>query len=303
MARRTKIAVATQPANAALTADDRAAFDLLEAAGTEVIAIPWSQEGIEWGAFEAVVIRSTWDYHRHLDAFRRWAREVEGSGAKLWNPAAVVIWNSEKSYLRELEAAGIPIVPTKWIDAGSSLDLAGVLEEAGWPEVVVKPTISASAYRTWTQKREEAEAHQSDFESLLAHSGAMIQPLLPEVLQEGEWSFLFFRRQSQLAFSHAVLKSPAEGDFRVQAELGGKTVQKTPNEELLRQVENLVAKAEKLAPGRLLYARIDGVVSLGEHAPAGTFLLMELELIEPFLFLEVEEGAATRFASAVAGVL
>ena len=301
---RARIAVATQEKTPELTADDRLALDLLlKEEGIAVEAIPWSRPGTDWSGFAAVLIRNTWDYHRHLEAFRAWAREVEASGAKLWNPAAVVAWNSEKTYLRDLEAAGIPIVPTRWVEKDEATSLAALLAEPGWAEVVVKPTVSASAYRTWKIAQAKAEAHQQDFEALLADSGAMIQPLLPEVRNDGEWSFLFFRQDGALAFSHAVLKKPAEGDFRVQSELGGSAIHQDPPAELLEQIQRLVTTAAKIAPGPLLYARIDGVVSQGQNAPAGSFLLMELELIEPFLFLGCCDAAARNFAAAVGSVL
>lgn len=298
-----RIAIATHEAKPEPSPDDQPAIDLLRAAGIAVEAVPWSREGVDWSRFDAVLIRSTWDYHQNLDAFRSWTRKVEVSGAKLWNPAAVVEWNSEKTYLRELEKAGIRIVPTAWVAKGAPIPLAAILAETGWPAVVVKPTISASAFRTWRQQDDESARHQDDFADLLEHSGAMIQPLLPEVIEDGEWSFLFFRQEGKLAFSHAVLKKPAAGDFRVQSELGGQSVPQVPPPELLTQVENLVAKASAIAPGELLYARIDGVVSQGGQGAPGTFLLMELELIEPFVFLVASDGAAERFAAAVREVL
>ena len=298
-----RIAAATHPGAPEMTDDDRLAFDLLAARGIAVEALPWSREDADWSAFDRVVIRSTWDYHKHLDAFRAWARRVEADGARLWNPAAVVAWNSEKTYLRDLEAAGIPIVPTRWVARGAASRLAEELAGLAAPAVVVKPTVSASAYRTVSLRREEAAARQEEWEALLADSGAMIQPLMREVTLDGEWSFLFFRRGGRLAFSHAVRKRPAAGDFRVQSEAGGTSQAETPPPELLAQVEGLIAAAARVAPGELLYARMDGVVSRGDEAPAGTFLLMELELIEPYLFLGISPGAAERFAEAIAGAI
>lgn len=293
-----RIAFATHEAKPDFSPDDLLAADLLEQRGFTVEAVPWSREGADWAGYAAVVIRSTWDYHKNLEAFRAWARSVEAAGGRLHNPAAVVAWNSEKTYLKDLEASGIAIVPTRWIARGDGADLAAVLAEAGWPAVVVKPTISASAYRTWKQQLHQGAEHQHDLDSLLADSGAMIQPLLEEVIADGEWSFLYFRREGRLAFSHAVLKKPASGDFRVQAELGGQTSAEMPPPALLAQIEDLVGKASQVAPGELLYARVDGVVSQGQHAPAGKFLLMELELIEPFVFLETGNGAQN-FADAI----
>lgn len=296
-----RIAAATHEGAPTLTADDGEALDLLAAQGFEITAIPWSRPGVNWGAFDLVLIRSTWDYHKRLAEFRAWATAVEAGGGRLWNPASVVFWNSDKVYLKDLEAAGIPIVPTLWAAAGDEAGLYGLystLAGLAWPEVVVKPTVSASAFRTLRLQPADAPKNQDDFAALLGHSGLMIQPLLSEVLDDGEWSFLYFRRDGRLTFSHAVLKSPARGDFRVQAELGGSSLALAPPADLLHQVETLVATAAGIVPGDLLYARIDGVVSRGRHASEGTFLLMELELIEPFLFLAVA-GAGPALAAAI----
>jgi hypothetical protein len=195
--------------------------------------------------------------------------------------------NADKAYLADLAAAGIPVVPTLRLERGAAVDLGDLLDERGWGEAVVKPAVSASAFRTWRIPHGEAAAAQEDFADLLAGSAVLVQPFLPEIQTRGEWSFLFFAGE----FSHAVLKRPRDGEFRVQEEHGGATTAQRPNSELLAQARAVVDHI----PGPWLYARVDGVELEGGLA------LMELELIEPSLFLRHDPEAPARFAAAVQG--
>lgn len=296
------IAVATYQAAPEVTADDRLAFNLLEGRGDVTVeAVPWDEPGVDWGRYAAVLIRSTWNYHRRLDAFLAWANDVEAAGAMLWNPASVVRWNAKKGYLRDLEQAGLPVVPTAWIPQGSRTDLGTVLRDQGWSRAVVKPSVSATAFRTWISSQEEAEDHQGSLDVLLTEADAMVQPFLSQVQDAGEWSFMFFADQDGLlSFSHAVVKRPVAGDFRVQDQFGGSVAPADPSPSLRRQVEAIAEAVTRVAPGPLLYARIDGVVSDGSYAADGAFLLMEVELIEPSLYLGGGDHAAACFAEAIA---
>lgn len=264
-------------------------------------AVAWDSPHAEWSRYGAVLIRSTWDYHRRLDAFLDWAKGVEAAGAALWNPSAVVRWNADKNYLRAVERAGVPIVPTEWIRRGADVDLGSVLHRTGWKQVVVKPSVGATAFRTWLTDLEEADTHSGLLSAVLARGDALVQPFLRQVRGMGEWSFIYFAGgDGALVFSHAVLKRPASGDFRVQSQHGGTARAMQPPDALLSQATEAAATVARIAPGPLLYARIDGVVSEGDHAPPGTFLLMEAELIEPMLFMACADHAAERFAAAVA---
>lgn len=296
------IAVATYQDVPEATPGDRLFIDLLEERyGVTAEAIPWDAPNVDWGHYGAVIIRSTWNYHRRPDDFLAWASKVEAKGPALWNPASVVRWNVNKRYLRELEQAGLPVVPTAWIPQGRTTSLRSILRDRGWPRAVVKPSISATAFRTWVTSVEEAENHRSSLDILLTEADAMIQPLLSQVQDEGEWSFMFFADEDGLlAFSHAVVKRTRPGDFRVQDQFGGSVAPADPSPSLLRQVEAVAEAFARIAPGPFLYARVDGVVSDGSYAAEGTFLLMEVELIEPDLFLGSGDQAPARFAEAVA---
>jgi hypothetical protein len=296
------VALATHAASPEATDDDRILLDRLAEryeGGAEAVA--WDAPAADWGRYAAVLLRSTWNCHLQPDAFLAWVLRVEAAGASLWNPGPVVRWNLEKGYLRDIAAAGIPVVPTEWIPRGGEPALSTVLRCRGWETAVVKPSIAATAFRTWRTTPADAGAHSARLAALLAEADAMVQPFLAEVQQEGEWSFVFLGDGAgPPTFSHAVVKRPARWDFRVQPQFGGTVYSADPPRPLLRQAERAAAAVTRLAPGSLLYARIDGVVSEGAHAPPGTFLLMEAELIEPVLFLGRDEEAAPRLADAVA---
>jgi glutathione synthase/RimK-type ligase-like ATP-grasp enzyme len=246
--------------------------------------------------FDLVVLRSCWNYHRHLAAFRRWLDRLEAAGVPLWNPPAVLRWNLDKGYLRDLAGAGLPIVPTVWLDAGAPAQLAAILETQGWERAVVKPRVSASAHGIWRVDRAAAAQKQPEFEQLLMASGAMVQPLMPQIA-DGEWSFIFFRGEC----SHTVLKTPGADDIFVQQRLGGTSVLHAAPPSLVEQAAALLrAATARLLPDEepLLYARVDGL-NVG-----GQLVLMELELTEPGLFLDLAPPEApARFADAITGAL
>jgi glutathione synthase/RimK-type ligase-like ATP-grasp enzyme len=280
-----KIAFVTHAGLPGLSADDRLAVEELSRRGAVVEPAVWDDTEVRWSTYDRVVIRSCWDYHLRPDAFLGWLDRLEGEGIPLWNPASVVRGNVDKGYLADLAAAGLPVVPTVRLERGERAALAALLDERGWAEAVIKPSVSASAFRTLRIGRGEAESAQEKLDELLGSSGALVQPFLAEIQTGGEWSLVFLGGE----YSHAVLKKPGTGDFRVQTELGGSADPAIPAPVLVEQARRVVEKI----PGPWLYARVDGV-EIGE-----TFTLMELELIEPSLFLVADEQAPARFAAAI----
>jgi len=242
-----------------------------------------------WEEFQGVVVRSCWDYHHRLEEFLAWVAWLERAGIPLWNPPAVLRWNSHKGYLRDLAARGVPIVPTRWLGRGEPVDLPMLLEDAGWRDAVMKPAVSASASGTWRTSTEAAAGDQARLGELLRAGDVMVQPFVSEVRDRGEWSILFLGGQ----LSHAVLKRPAEGDYRVQWEFGGRAVTAAPPPTLVADAEAVMAAV----PGDPVYARVDGVER------DGRLVLMELELIEPHLFLGWDDGAAGRLAGGLLALL
>lgn len=281
-----RVSLATCASLRELTDDDRPLLAELWNLGIKAEPSVWDDPSVDWGGFDAIVIRSVWDYHLSPAAFLAWLSRLEALGAPLWNPAPVVRSNVDKSYLKALAMAGVSVVPTLWIDRDGRANLDELLAAGGWNDAVIKPAVSAGAFRTSRVRRGES-AGQAALDSALAHSGAMVQPYLAEIAAEGEWSFIFLGGE----FSHAVLKTPRAGDFRVQEEHGGRAVRRAPPPMLLAQARDVLIAG----PSPCLYARVDGVQRGGE------LVVLELELIEPSLYLSLAPGAARKFAEAIKG--
>jgi glutathione synthase/RimK-type ligase-like ATP-grasp enzyme len=277
-----RIAFVTSEALHDLTPSDRLAAAALRARGAAVTPAVWTDPAVDWAGFDRVIIRSPWDYYHHRDRFLQWIDHLDAVGAPVSNPTAILRWNLDKTYLRDLD---VPLVETEWIVRGGPLDLPRILRERQWDRAVVKPTVSGGATDTWITTAESAAAHHARAAAILSRCGLMVQRFMPEIGTDGEWSLLFFRRR----FSHAIIKRPTAGDFRVQVEHGGTTTPAVPSAALLAQAQRVV----DAVAGELLYARVDGLDVGGE------LRLMELEVLEPDLFLAHAKGAPERFADAV----
>jgi glutathione synthase/RimK-type ligase-like ATP-grasp enzyme len=283
------VAFATYGLEPGITADDALAAAVLGRAGVTVTPAVWDDPGVDWSAFDAVAIRSTWDYYLKADQFERWLRTFTPSGTRLWNPPRPVLWNMNKRYLLDLAGRGVNAVPTEYLTAGDRPDLKTVLERRGWDEAVVKPAVAVGSHGAWRTSRATATADQAAFAGQLGARDVLVQPFLAEVASAGEWSFVFLGGE----YSHAVLKRPAGGDFRVQEHLGGSSSPAQADRALVEQAQSALA-----AVGQpLLYARVDGVERDGQ------FVLTELEIIEPSLFLGLAPGAGQRFAEAIVRLL
>jgi len=280
-----KIAFATYPKAPNLTADDALAIAPLKQFNIDVTPAIWNDPAVNWQQFDAVIVRSCWDYHRQPRQFRQWLDRLQDQQIALWNPAEIIRWNMDKKYLLDLVGKGVTIPPTLWLEAESSADLFSLLNENRFAQAVIKPIISATAHQTYRTSLTTARVDQARLDEILRHAGAMIQKFVDEITTTGEWSLIFFARK----FSHAVLKRPRDGDFRVQSDFGGTDHQHLPPPALIKQAEAIL----RLIDQPLLYARVDGVNSNGQ------FVLLELELIEPQLFLQMDAAAPQRFAEAV----
>jgi len=269
--------------------DDGLAADVLRDRGIPVVSAVWDEPAADWRRYRCVVIRSTWDYHHHQDRYAAWLRRCADDGVRLWNPPATVLANMNKRYLSDLEQRGVDVVPTEYLDVGHGQSLRGLLERRGWDRAVVKPAVSASAYRTWRTTTATADRDQAAFEEDSARHEVLVQPHVDEIATRGEWSLVFFAGQ----YSHATIKRPAAGDFRVQEELGGHSAPAEPPDHVIESARHILS----LSPSPLLYARVDGI-ERGQR-----FMLMELEINEPYLFLGSSPGAAARFANAIASVV
>jgi glutathione synthase/RimK-type ligase-like ATP-grasp enzyme len=271
-----------------LTPTDLIAAEALRAAGGSVLPAVWDDPLVDWAGCDAIVIRSTWDYHLRPGEFVRWIDSLEQKRARLWNPPNILRWNMDKHYLLDVKKSGTPIPRTVFIEKKASFDGSGLRMALGTDRVVVKPVISAASWNTWRCSLEDfTDQDARRLASLLDSTGVMVQEYMPEVPAEGEWSMIFFGGR----FSHALKKYPARGDFRVQEELGGwHEFQPSPPPEILRQA----SKALEAIETPLLYARVDGIVR------EGALIVMELELLEPSLYFDVDPKGAERFSEQLA---
>ena len=266
--------------------DDELAVKALSRRGRVVETRSWRQP-CDWSRFAAVIVRSTWDYQNNVIAFRETLERIDQSGTLLLNPLTLIDWNVHKTYLQHLQAAGHAVVPTRWEPGGfSPQKLQTYLAELDAAELIIKPVVSANADHTYrlgtSSESREIEALTAVFQS----RPYMVQPFLDTILHEGEYSLFYFNGQ----LSHAILKRPAPDDFRVQEEHGGQITAIEPPEMLVEEGSHVVHGLSS----RPLYARLDFVRTDGEK-----FVIMEVELIEPSLYLRTDPLAAERFATAI----
>ncbi len=280
-----KVALATAAHLPDLDVDDQLLLHAVRAKGLEAYAVVWDDSRVDWNDYDLTVIRSTWDYVPKLETFLTWAHRVSDA-SRLWNPAPVIEWNTRKTYLRDLEAREVPIVPTRWLQAGDAFDFSALLAEPGWSEIVVKPVVGASGVDTYRVHTGNLPGLADPLAALCAERDLMVQPFLHSVATHGESSLLYINGE----FSHAVVKRPAPTDFRVQEHLGGTFTPCTPSPLQLRFADFVISQVE----WPLLYGRVD--VMLG---PEGEMLLGELELVEPSMYLKYGPGSAERFADAI----
>jgi glutathione synthase/RimK-type ligase-like ATP-grasp enzyme len=281
----TRLAFATWEGLPALAPDDREVAMALERSGARLESCVWSDSSVDWAQFDAVVLRSTWDYHLRVAEFGDWLGRLESAGARVFNPVPLVRWNLDKRYLADLAARGVPTLHTLRVPRGDRVPLGDLLAQEGFCDAVVKPAISASAFGTFRTRELEPAAAESRFRAMVADRDILVQEFCREVVEDGEWSVCFFDGD----FSHAALKRPAPGDFRTQPALGGSIARAEPPESLLRGAAKVLAALGE----RPLFARVDGFLCAGE------LRLLELELIEPSLYLAGDSAAAARFASCI----
>jgi glutathione synthase/RimK-type ligase-like ATP-grasp enzyme len=286
---RRRVALATYEHAPGLAPDDQLVLPALAACGLDPVPAVWSDARVAWDSFDAVVVRSCWDYHLRASAFAAWLACLESAGIPVFNSPAILWWNADKRYLLDLARRGVATIPTMVVEQGGAREIARVAAAEGWSRFVVKPAVSASGYETY------AITAPLDDRALIAASRAaaagdvLVQPFADEVPRDGEYSFTFIDG----AYSHATIKRAAAGEFRVQTEHGGRVDRAAPTDSLVAQASRVLG----VLPETPLYARVDGI------ARDDAFLLMELELIEPNLFLAYDAGAPLRLATAIAARL
>jgi hypothetical protein len=278
---------ATYSERPGLTEDDQLFARALELRGARVRPAVWDDTAAAWSSAAAVVIRSTWDYHLRRADFLAWIDRVSSS-TMLHNDARVVRWNSHKRYLAGIAQRGVSVIDTVFADAHTSLDLRDVARTHGWTDIVVKPAVSASAHETRRFDANERAEGQAHLDRLLATRDVMIQPHLSALAEQGELSLLFARGR----FTHAVRRRSALVDGHVMP----KSAPANAPAAAVKSAERVLEAAATLtgvAPDALLYSRVDLALAEDDYS------LLELELIEPSLFLLHAPNAAEHFADAL----
>jgi glutathione synthase/RimK-type ligase-like ATP-grasp enzyme len=270
-----KIAYIVYSDNSAYTDTEHdSLLQYLQGIGLEIYKEEWSDSSVEWNKYSCIVLKSPWDYVVKLPQFYAWLEQVKRLNIPVHNPPDVVKWNSDKHYLQDIAKAGLKVIPTHFLERGTHFNAGDYLRQLNATSVIVKPCISGASRNTFRIMSEDNSA-EPVINQLLKHEAMMVQPFMPQVVDEGEWSLLFFNGR----FSHALLKTPAAGDFRSQPLFGGSVTAKNPEPVLLKAAEKYVSQFAK----GCLYARVDGLMIEGQ------FYLMELELIDPVLFLFTHE--------------
>jgi len=275
------IVLATACDQPGITESDRLYAEALELRGCRVAGAPWDGSRAAFAGADAVVIRSTWGYYRALDRFRDWT-EAMAIATRLFNPISLVRWNLRKDYVGKLAAAGVR-VPRSHFVACEAVAIDRVLAGAGWDRAVVKPAAGASGHSVELLTRATLAEQVAGLSDEARTSGVVVQEFLPEIA-EGELSLVYFDG----AFSHAIRKRPPPGEFRSNSRYGPTRNAETPAPEVAQQG----AACLRALPEMPLYARVDGVVR------DGVLIVIEVEALEPALFMEFDPPSAERFADA-----
>jgi len=263
---------------------DRLLNQPLADCGWQTSHLSWRAKDVDWSQFDAVIIRSTWDYQEDAEAFMQVLKDIEQSGTTLLNSLKIAQWNINKNYLQEVEQKGAAIIPTIWLEAFKYDLLGSYFTHFNTEQIIIKPTISANSDNTFWLKKDTYIKDQEHLKKSLKNRQLMVQPFVPAIIEEGEYSLFYFAGE----YSHCILKTPKSGDFRVQEEHGGLLQSITPCQDLFTAAN----KALQTIPEKVLYARID----LVKHE--NVYQLMEIELIEPSLYFNLDKQAAFRFAQA-----
>ncbi|MDQ3592818.1 MAG: hypothetical protein M3386_07960 [Actinomycetota bacterium] len=268
--------------------DEQVAIAALRAAGVGAQPAVWDDPAVDWSGADLVIVRSTWDYTLRRAEFLAWARSVP----RLANPAEVLAWNSDKTYLRQLADAGLPVAPTRWYEPGDDVQVP-----AG--DVVVKPTVSAGAKDT--QRHRDAAAARAHAAALLDTGRAvMVQPYLDAVDSAGETGLVWMADRFSHAFGKGALLAAGAGatDGLYAVEQIEARQPSRAERETAEHVLDALAALSPAGRGDLLYARVDLV-----PGPSGEPVLLELELTEPSLWFVADASAPARWVEAVQGWL
>ena len=261
----------------------------LEKQGISVEITYWDNPSYDWSATKAVLFRTIWDYFERFDEFWKWLVELN-TQTKLINSFDLIEWNIDKHYLNDLSKSGIEIVPTYFADKGCNMKLLEIAKINQWKDLVIKPAISASAFKTYKITANEIQGNEKLFNSLVQERDMLVQPYFETITKLGEASLMVFDGK----FTHAILKKAQPGDFRVQDDFGGTVHNYIPTKEEI----NFAEKVFEVCKTKPIYGRVDIVWDNDKK-----FHLSELEIIEPELWIRNYPKSAERIAEAVDKIL
>ena len=260
-----------------------------EAQGLKVDITYWDNPTYEWQETKSVLFRTIWDYFERFDEFWDWLEQVK-TKTRLINSYELIKWNIDKHYLKDMSSWGIETVPTYFADKGCNMKLHEIAKRNQWKDLVIKPAISASAFKTYKILANEIQANEKLFNSLVQERNMLVQPYFETITQLGEASLMVLDGK----FTHAILKKAQPGDFRVQDDFGGTVHNYIPTKAEINFAEE-VFKTCKTKP---VYGRVDIVWDNDKN-----FYLSELEILEPELWIRNYPKCAERIAEAVDKIL
>jgi glutathione synthase/RimK-type ligase-like ATP-grasp enzyme len=260
-------------------------FDAMAGRGWQVDCVPWRSPSHDWSQYHAVYICTPWDYPDDPELFMAVLESIEVSSAHLINPISLVRWSLAKTYLRDLEDRGGAIVPSLWFEHFDAHQVSGWFDHFNADRIIVKPEVGTNSQHQVVLHNPVAPEQLTELQRQYRERPFFVQPFIDSVQGEGEYSLFFFGGE----YSHAILKTPAQDDFRSQEEHGAEIRSIAATEEQVAAAEKLLL----LVDPQPTYVRVDLVRDARDN-----YLLMELELIEPSLYLRTDPGAADRFASA-----
>jgi len=257
-------------------------IDPLKNLNWQADTVSWKSKNTNWKDYDCVIVRSTWDYQDSPKEFIEVLKNIN-TQTKLENNIEIFKWNMDKKYLRDLEEKGVKIVSSIWREKFYDTELEHYFDLLNTDEIIIKPTVSASAFNTFRINRSNLDTHISILDTIFNNTPFIVQPFINNIIKEGEYSLFYFGGE----YSHAILKTPKQNDFRVQEEHGGILKLVQPEDEMKTAAEKILKEIKT----NLLYARIDFV-----RTDENDFALMELELIEPSLYFNMDPNSPQRFS-------
>ena len=283
-----RIALATYSKRPQLTEWDQKLIPLFQNESIHAEAVVWDAPHEEWSNFDAIIIRSIWDYHLKYKEFINWLSHLKTLEIPVLNPIEILKKNAHKFYLKELCNKGISVLPSLYLEQSHHIDLSQI-KKLGWENAVIKPAVSASSFLTKSFNQNDIPNIEKEYKEVINERDLLVQQFAPEIPETGEYSIMFFNR----TYAHTVLKKAKQGEFRVQSDFGGSARSVFMDKHIIDQAEEILSHFE----GPILQARVDGIIRNDQ------FVLMEIELIEPQLFFNLDKNALSLYVQSATSIL